>query len=258
MGVSTKGFLASPIKDVFLIGALIHRVLDQLMLDVKRLEYPKTPLHQIPEGWFSESASRSYAHASLKLEASSDAVYVHTRIRGYNRKMALYFTCDVDNQGIALESISLSLGCSGFSDILMQASLYALSLLGPVYYQTNDSIDEPPVLLPEAPLSYKAAMTKGHITPYQFEKWVTRFVERGVLFGIPRKVEDFEAIFGIAKDTYESVQEITDSGKRWDELKRAMHCDVPLPSFWPTQLSDMGDTNPEVAKANAESVGQAT
>lgn len=240
MGVDTKGVLVTPIKDVFLVTSLIERSLNKLVMDARHLEFKE----RIP--FVSARARKLYRTPEFRLLPNSEGVQVNLCIRGYSRMLTLHFHCDMDHLDLGPASISMSMSSFGHSDIIVQAALYALSLLGKVYYQREDTGYTPLAELAAPSLTLPEALSLGFVTAYPFSKWAKRH-----LAGTGNFVGDFEEVFGCTPEWFLTNDQSEDIGEGWRRLEKQVHRDVVLPDFWPTQLSDYGDANPEVLAAVA-------
>ena len=247
MGVDTKGVLVTPIKDVLLVTSLIERSLNKLVMDARHLEFEE----RIP--FVSVRARKLYQTPEFRLLPNSEAVQVNLCIRGYSRMLTLHFHCDTDHLDLGPASISMSLSSFGLSDIIIQAALYPLSLLGKVYYQREDTGITPFTELAAPSLTLADALSLGFVTAYQFSEWAQRHLKgTGAFSG------NFEDVFGCTPQWFIENDQSEDIGERWRRMETHVHSDVVLPDFWPKQLSDYGDANPEVlaevAQAEADEV----
>lgn len=184
MSVDTKAFIATPCKDIFFVAARVQRALDALIrplrINALRSEKPN-----------------SYQLTTVELCPDSAIVRFHFQYEGHNRTMWLFFDCDCDRVEYAPQSLTLSMGCSGRSDLFIKTAAHALSMLGPVYYDYNDCDEVPWALLQEQPaLNFVSAcrLRVASVSQHSLRQWLTCF-DQGLMrpgtveevVGIPRQ-----------------------------------------------------------------------
>lgn len=199
MGVCTKGFVLTPCKDVLLIAALVQGGLDRIINDAARKRYPR------------QLAVRNEEFRTCKvvLSPSSGLAQVGFTYDGEVRMLWLFFDCDCDNVKFGPQSISMSLGCNGRSELFMRVALHALSSLGPAYLDLDDGDDVGPALLDEPQCSMLDAVGLGYLSPYQYERLLEQQRPPG-------------------KHPLEGEEHC---GHRWKALKDLAEKNVSLPSF---------------------------
>lgn len=152
MGVDTKGFVATSCKDVCFVINKVERALNALI----------RPKRKAARGTEEEL---QYELVTAELSSESHLVRLGFTYAGEERMMWVFFRCDSDHADITPRSISLSMGCWGQSELFMKTALQALTMLGPVYYDRNDSDDAGYVRLSFEPLTYVAACAEKSETP---------------------------------------------------------------------------------------------
>ena len=207
MSVDTKGVIATPVKDVLAVSAIIEQALNRLIRRARLVAYPDR--HVIDEAVLNEfknvSTSLSYGASFVRM----DFIY-----KGEHRNLNVHFDCDSDSKAIAKESLILSLGLWGSSELIMRTVLHALSVFGEAYIDVNDS-DSVDIAKVEVPrLTLFQALAHQYLSAYQLERLVEKF-QQGKL-GMEGSLEDF---LGISEERFNELMAIADSQLRWGAME---------------------------------------
>lgn len=216
MSVDTKGVVLTHYKDVLVITALVERAVSKVVNEERELMFPAV------RRW-DEKVQEQFRTPDVTLRPESGMVDFGFRFRGENRSLKLFLTCDCDHLELAPKSVSLSIGCWGSSDIIMQSALHALSLLGPAYYDYNDcdSLDLAP--LQEVRPTLLEAVRLDYVNDIFLDDWLERFEELKLKTAAQRK-----AFLGCPETTFRKACEI----EVWEERKKAVEALVaktPVP-----------------------------
>lgn len=145
MGIDTKGFVATSCKDVFFVMNKIERAINKLITPHLKLENMR---------FSDETKDGKYKKVRLEIRADTELVQAHFTYNGEKRTLWVFFGCDCDKTEYTSQSISMSMGCWGESDLFMQTALRAVSMLGTVYFDHNDCDEIDPAPLEVTPLTY--------------------------------------------------------------------------------------------------------
>lgn len=165
MGCDTKGYVATQCKDVMFVSRLVQRTLDRL----------------IRPGLLAEKQAKAgeggYSYCRLELSPETQGALFNFRFEGEQRMLHLYFDCDCDFAEVAPQSLILSLGCWGNSELYMRAALETLAVLGPVYLDVNDCDSDDAARLEAPTLTYLSACDIGLElpSPATLKKWWRKY-----------------------------------------------------------------------------------
>lgn len=212
MGVDTKGVLLTPMKDVMLVCGIIEKSLNTLIRQQRDLKYG--PQRRLPLQNKDE-----FDFVDVRLVPSSGMACFRFVCFGEKRDMHVFFECDRDHADLAPRSVSMSLGCWGSSELYMLTVLRALSLLGPVAYDRNDSDSVDMAVLPLAPLNLAQALSLDYIGAFELEQLVARY-RNGELF-VNRGFEDF---VGMDEKAFNDIMKTQDHRARWDAMEAMVKC----------------------------------
>lgn len=135
MGVDTKGYVHTKVKDVMHVVMLVERAISRLVR--AKMAGEKKIRFQMPEGFMLPTT---------RLIARSGATSTTFSIAGENRDLHMFFSCDCDQNDLYPGAkIIFSLGLWGMSDEIMTAVLSELTHLGHCYLDHNDGDDVPNV-----------------------------------------------------------------------------------------------------------------
>lgn len=205
MSVDTKGLVATPVKDVFIVSEVISRVIDQMVREGREKEFPGAhPAH--------ESVKTRFSPANMRLSVGG-MVSFDFLVSGQSRSLKAFFDCDEDYKSIAPQSIGLMIGCWGASEEIMRRVLSGLAFLGPTYIDVNDSDDVGLDWVPDASPTVLDAMAQGVLTPYSVEGMMDKFRDGKLQIN-----QSFEEFFGISEDEVDRIRSIKSTGHRWDAL----------------------------------------
>lgn len=148
MGVDTKGFVLTDCKDAMLVGQLLLRALDKLIMQGSKAEFSETRWRGSPE------VRERWRHVKISLSPEASMLTLDFVYAGEKRALSVFFDCDCDHVEYGPSSLSMSLGCWGSSELLMRTALAALSMLGTAWLDVNDSdsVDAAPLPGPRMPV----------------------------------------------------------------------------------------------------------
>ncbi len=165
MSTNTKGFVATPCKNVFFIAHLVERSLDRLIRDTAKAEGGY-------EGRFLLNTDL-FSLVDTRLRADTFCVDAVFKFRGESRTLSIFFDCDSDHTNYCDKSIVVVLGAWGSSVLLIRTVLEALSAFGPVYISENDDKKDDYEPLSVDRMTYVRAVSKK-IVPrsiYELKRW---------------------------------------------------------------------------------------
>lgn len=205
MSVDTKGAIATPCKEFFLVAEAVEGALTQLVREELAVVLPDVKGLQR----YRPEVREQFQEPSSRISASSQMLMVDFVYRSEKRTFTVFFGCDVDNKDWAPHSLSFSMGCSGNSPLFMKTVLYALSMLGPVRYLECDTRSEYDAWT-EEPLTVLEAAALKYISVLSVQRWADwadkHFGERG---------PEWMAFMGC---TSEQLEEARESFKNADAL----------------------------------------
>lgn len=154
MGVDTKGFVLTDCKDAMLVGQLLMRSIDKLIVQGRKAEFPEAR-------WAGNEEVRArWQQVRIELKPETAMLSLDFVYAGEKRTLNVFFDCDCDQVEHGPSSLSMSLGCWGSSELLMRTALTALSVLGTPWLDVNDSDSVDAAPLPGPRMSVLAAI--GH------------------------------------------------------------------------------------------------
>lgn len=169
MGVDTKGFVLTSIKDSTIILELVEGSLGELIREEARLDPACKGLRP-----FSPEYRARYQQPEVRLIPGSASAQVSFVFKGNARMLTVHFRCDCDQEDYGPRSVSWSLGAHGDSVLLASQVGFALSVLGKVYIHASDSHGAPKPML-DKPLTIAEAAKSGWVSllnlPYYYEEF---------------------------------------------------------------------------------------
>lgn len=223
MGIDTKGFIATPCKDVFFIVGLVENALNALIKPhvphpifgrrAKEPAEPKVNIETVTTARYIDVTVKvdppveeelpAYKLVKLEMTPSSQMVRFHFSYAGEHRTLWMFFDTDCDRKQYSPTSISMSLGCWGQSDLFMQTALRALSPLGDTYFDHNDCDDIEFAKMDDAPHTFISACQARYEVAYAstLEKW-KQLYDAGLL-----RKGSFEEVLGMSEATYQEIQD---------------------------------------------------
>jgi hypothetical protein len=240
MSVDTKGFLLSDCKDVMLIMGLISQAFQGLIRAECQTVFGDAGLKR------SAKAREMFVSPEMDLKPDMGMVLISFTFHGERRSMHVFFDCDCDRVKYGPQSISMTLGCWGYSDLFMKTALQALSLLGPVYFDSNDSDDIDFELLDEKTLPVLGAVNLDYIKDSRFPDWVELYDAGKVGVG-----QNFDEFFGAPEAVVREICGIEDFTARWHAVVKLANSVVAMPSFLAEYHQD-AIAKVELAKEAAE------
>jgi hypothetical protein len=210
MTVTTNGFVLTSSKDVIKISLLAINALNELIKNDRRKKFGDVLTNL-------SDVRAAYSAVDCRLLSESEMVQLTFKFRGDQRTMNMHFSCDSDHEEYGPKSISLSMGCSGYSDVFIQTVMHALSLLGPVYFDSNDSDDIDPALLDIKKPTLLQAVELGYVNPFRVDEWVDYLKDANAIMGVDEK--SFEIFFGESTENYLEIIKINDFAKRVSMVK---------------------------------------
>jgi hypothetical protein len=236
MGVDTKGFVLTGCKDVMLVCATAAAALDKLILDERKVMYPTRV------SYLSSEARDSFRTTSLRLAPDTELVDLEFVFKGERRCLKIFFTCDCDHKEYGPRSLSLSLKCWGESELFVMTVLHSLSILGPVFFDANDSDCVDPAPLQESRINVLKGMKMGYIPHTHLDRWLTAWDN-----GLYTEGMTPEQFFGMSEAQARELAGRTDFKSAWDELEQLAAMQVVAPSF-------MEEFHQRAAAAEAEAM----
>lgn len=205
MTVTTNGFVLTTSKDVLKISLMVQNALNGLIREDRSKKFGSlSPAHS--------EVRESYSPVDCRLLPESGMVQFTFKFRGTNRMMNMHFTCDCDNEEYGPKSVSVTMGCFGYSDVFVQTVLHALSLLGPVYFDSNDSDDIDPALLEIKKPTLLQAAALGYVNEYDVDEWVEYLKDANAFSGVDEN--SFELFFGDTQNKYLELVKVEDFKER--------------------------------------------
>jgi len=206
MGVDTKGFVLTPVKDALLITGLAAGALDSLIREEAKLEFPGA-------GPRDDASKKRFGEVEARMRPDSDMVQLRFTFKGETRQLSMFFRCDCDHSEYGSRSIGFSLGLHGESELFVTAVAHSLSMLGQAWVDRSDSDDIGPLRLAEAPLTVVGAVALGYTNVLCLERWLSVASLHGMdaaatetLMGLPaEKLKDVESL------SYEQLKALVDS-----------------------------------------------
>lgn len=209
MGVDTKGFIATPVKDVLLVCGIVEKALNKLILDETKKLLPQ-------EHPYSARVREQFSSVRMGIACSASFVSFDFLFKKEARNLKLFFDCDCDHRDVAPKSLSLMLGCWGSSELLMKTVLHALSMFGTPYFDLSDCDDIAPAVLDAAPITVLEGVAAGYLYGHMLETIVEKF-DAGEL-----RLADttFDRFVGLPRVTYDEVRAIEECRERWDAIEK--------------------------------------
>lgn len=220
MGVDTKGFLLSDCKDVMLLANLVGQAIHGLISAECKTVLGEAGLKR------SAKAREMFGYPEMVLKPDSGMLCIQFTFHGERRTMHMFFDCDSDRVAYGPKSISMTLGCFGYSDLFMKTTLHALSMLGPVYFDHSDCDDIPFALLDERVPPVLGAVSLDYIKDSCFPDWVEHYDAGKVGAG-----KSFEEFFGAKEATVREICAITDFTARWKAVCQLANTVDATPTF---------------------------
>jgi hypothetical protein len=206
MGVDTKGFVLTPVKDALLITALAAGALDSLIREEADIEFPGV------RPW-DDTRKKRFRSVDAHMRPDSNMVQLQFTFKGDARQLSMFFRCDSDQSEHGPRSISFSLGLHGESELFVTNVAYALSMLGPAWVDRSDCDDVGPLLLAETPLTIAGAVALGYADALCLENWFDTATALGLdssateaLMGLP-----FEQLKGLGSLSYDELKALVSS-----------------------------------------------
>jgi hypothetical protein len=220
MPVDTKGFVLTDCKDVLLISNLVGQAIHGLILAECRTVLGEAGLKR------SQKARDMFGYPQYELKPDLGMLDISFTFHSEKRSMTLFFDCDSDREAYGPHSISIKLGCFGYSDLFIKTALHALSMLGPVYFDHNDCDDIDFALLEERVPPVLGAVSLDYIKDSRFPDWVEYYDAGRVGAGKP-----FEAFFGAPETAVREVCAIKDFTARWKAVCQLANTVDATPTF---------------------------
>lgn len=219
MTVNTDGLIVTKVKEVQLIGNLLHRAFTKLVRHGIKTDFPGA------KGMFDEALRHLYRLPTVSLSDDAETLLLNFKFRGTSRTLNLFLHCDSDNQMFGKHSLSLSLGCFGNSEEFMKLALLALSPLGPTWYDANDCDDTDKSPFEPSIKNLGEIFSLGFLTAWDVEKRLKRYDEGVNPYFISESFDknmspsDFEFIRNNLTHEFAGVRKEDWIKARWDRLK---------------------------------------
>lgn len=220
MSIDTKGFLLSDCKDVLLLSNLVGQAIHGLILDECKTVLGEAGLKR------SAKAREMFGYPEYRLIPDSGMLDISFTFHGEKRSMKMFFDCDSDRIEYGPKSISITLGCFGYSDLFIKTALHALSMLGPVYFDHNDGDEIPFALLDEQVPPVLGAVSLDYIKDSRFPDWLEHYDAGTVGAG-----KSFEEFFGAPEATVRDICAIEDFTARWKAVCQLANTVDATPTF---------------------------
>jgi hypothetical protein len=165
MGVDTKGYVITPVKNVMHVMTMVEDVILKMVL--ASMPPRQNPL--MPEG---------FALPRTRLAPSTNMAQTSFSIAGENRLLTVHFGCDNDNSAkYPGEKLILSIGRNGLSVEVMEAVLARLTHLGRCYLDRDDCDNEPDVEITTAPMTFIDAVVQQYDNSLNSKHWMRMHAE---------------------------------------------------------------------------------
>lgn len=208
MGVDTRGAVITGFKNVLLAAGLVQNALDGLIVAERRIKFPTKAIGH------SKESREQFQTTSVSLNPDLGMLRFDFTFRGERRSLTLHMTCDSDHASLGPKSLSISIGCSGFSELFVKTALHALSLVGPAYFDANDcdNVDLAP-LSEDRPTVFQA-MQLGYIQKSMLPEWLVAYEE-----GLSPTICDGQSFFGVPLDQVRELASRRDYQSAWKDIK---------------------------------------
>lgn len=173
MGINTKGVVVTGCKEVMFVCERVEAALSKLIRPYWRLyRYD----HLVSD------TQPAYAMPEMRILPSSGTVQFFFRYAGQQRTLWLHFECDSDNLALGPQSLVMSMGCWGDSELLVRTALDALSPVGPGFMDVSDCDNEGYVPLQGEPYTFLGACAAKLARPFctSLSAWYSAY-QRGAL-----------------------------------------------------------------------------
>lgn len=208
MGVYTKGFIDTKVKDVLVVGTLAERALIRLISDRRRQEYPDAAP-------FSPQARAKYQVPMVRLNPSAGTLEFDFVYDSAHRCLTLLLDCDSDHRDHCESSLSMMMGASGESELFVRTVLDSLAVMGEPFVNVCDATDTGYV--PARPEQVRPTLlqllAERKVTAYDFEK-----VSEKVYSGLLPLDTDFRGFVGCEPDELRAIEHL-DPKVRWARLE---------------------------------------
>lgn len=127
MGISTKCVCLTSNKNVFQVSKMIEQEIAAL---VRTYKNPKVRI------------DKNNMLQGMDLNATCEMIVLNFKIKGEQRNLHIHFSCDCDAPELGGKKIICTVGYWGESEEIIKACARALSSLGTVFVQYEDSSSE--------------------------------------------------------------------------------------------------------------------
>lgn len=172
MSESTKGVICTGCKDIFFITTQVERAIRKLIAPGYALERVQRRQERI-EG--NTNKAPSFTFPVVEIPKESHAIRMSFTLNDEQRALWIFFHCDADNDELAQQSISLSIGAHGDDELIIKAALNSLKMFGKGYYRRGYS--DASVLEFDEPLTFMKAINTGYARENDFNDWSRLFQE---------------------------------------------------------------------------------
>lgn len=217
-----------------MIVGIVERAINQLIRTEQKIHFPGEGLGRSP------ASREQFQTCTTTLYADSGMLNIDFTFLREKRSLKLFVACDSDRVKYGPQSVSATLGCFGHSTLFMKTVAHALSLLGPAYFDANDSDDVDEAPLDETPPSLLDAVKLGYIRTTAIDHWLLawdqgQFAQDGLTAG---------RFFGCPEAVFRELVGRADYQSAWDELDALASAKKPMLSF-------LEDFHHESAEASA-------
>lgn len=221
MGVDTKGCIATPVKDVLMVCAIVERALNRLIKTARLVAFPDR--HSF--GMYRDDVKEKFREVDMDITSGATFVRFNFVLDGEARHVSFFFDCDCDHLDIAPKTMSFSMGCWGNSELIGKTILHALSLFGPVYLDRNDCDSEDMVPLDAARITLLEALSIGYVTAYTVESIAEKFARDEL--GLDMTFREF---CGVTRAVYTKLTAIEECQERWAAMEALASSMYPQPT----------------------------
>lgn len=201
------GFVSTKCKDVLFILERVVGALDRLIMPLMLAENIQ---HQ------HEDSGIRFQKCTVELHPKAAKAVVHFRYDGEVRAMHVYFKCDMEEAPIGPQNLMLRMGCRDNSVQLVKAALVALTVLGDVYLDLDDTDEFPPEKLNVGIHSYLALVVRQQVTLTQekLQEWYALWC-RGSM-----RDKRFWELFSIAESDVIEICAMKSGREASDEIEK--------------------------------------
>lgn len=239
MGTNCKGVIVTDVKDLLLVSTLLEGAFMRLAAAGIQAEIAKdAEMGRTTTGRLGRM--RDF-NVGFSLSPSLGMLSAEIKLRGVSRTLTVHLSCNSDHLQLGRQTISMTIGDFGASEVLMKTALAALRVLGPAFYMRTDASDDPFESILPAPMSLGELLVRDMLSPYSYEKMATDYINE---IGPLGSLGTFTEVFGQGIHQYHDAPaelDVASPSRRWKHLKEKMSDilgDLEQLPFWPTKIDD--------------------